>query len=436
MTFLTSALDSPAAEQQEPASPFEEKPPTRHSRVARIGAYAGVLLAALAVVYFATRGTSPQVARDDEHSGHGGAAGAPSASTAQSVAVSPAEAQRIGVTYAVAARGPLSREVRTVGQVTYDETRVTAISPKVDGWVEQLYVSYTGQPVRRGQPLLSIYSPMLVTAQEELLLAKRLTGDLSRGAPDAMLGAQELLSSARRRLLYWDIPQGEVDRIEQTGTVRRTLTLVAPTSGFVVEKSVLAGQKIMAGDALYRVADLRIVWVEGEVFEQDLASVQVGLSVVATFEAFPGEQWLGRISYIYPTLDSETRTARVRVQLANADFRLKPGMYATFLVRGATRGDVLTVPRSAVLATGRRTLVFVKRADGMLEPREVAVGVATVDRVEIRQGLAPGEVVVASATFLLDAESNLRSALGGMGNMPGMDMSAPTPLRDRSVTPE
>lgn len=345
--------------------------------------------------------------------------------------VTSAEAQRIGVTYAVASVGPLSKEVRTVGQVTYDETRVTAISPKVDGWIEQLYVNYTGQPVRRGQPLLSIYSPMLVTAQEELLLAKRLTADVAAGTPDAIRSSNDLLASARRRLLYWDVPAAEVERIERTGVVRRAVTLMAPVSGFVVEKSVVAGQKIMAGDALYRVVDLSVVWVEGEVFEQDLASVQVGQGVVATFEAFPGEQWLGRISYVYPTLSTETRTARVRVQLPNAGARLKPGMYATLLIRGGARTGVLSVPRSAVLATGERTLVFVKSARGLLEPREVAVGLATTDRIEVRQGLTPGEVVVASATFLLDAESNLRSALGGMGNMPGMDMSAPTPLKER-----
>jgi Cu(I)/Ag(I) efflux system membrane fusion protein len=340
--------------------------------------------------------------------------------------LTPAEAQRIGVTYTTATVGPMSRDVRTVGQVTYDETRVKAVAPKIDGWVERLYVDYTGQPVRRGQPLFTIYSPMLVTAQEELLLAKRLTSDVAAGTPDAVRGAQDLVASARRRLLYWDVPPSEVERIERTGEVRRTLTVVSPASGFVVEKSVLSGQKIMAGDALYRVADLSVVWVEGEVFEQDLAAIGVGQGATAEFEAFPGERWSGRIAYVYPTLDPETRTVRVRVELSNGGLRLKPGMYATLFVRGASRGNVLSVPRSAVLATGERNLVFVKRPDGMLEPRQVAVGVTAGDRVEVRSGLAPGEAVVASATFLVDAESNLGTALGGMGNMPGMDITVPT----------
>jgi membrane fusion protein, copper/silver efflux system len=297
----------------------------------------------------------------------------------------------------------------------------------VDGWVERLYVDFTGQAVVVGDPLLAIYSPMLVTAQEELLLAKRLTNDVAAGTPDAVRGANELLGSARRRLAYWDIRERDIAEIERTGDVRRTLTLRAPVGGVVVEKLVLSGQRIMAGETLYRVADLSVVWVEGEVFEQDLPTVRTGLPVTAEFEAFPGERWSGRITYIYPTLDPDTRTARVRLELPNPEKRLKPGMYATFLFTSPRRGDALSVPRSAVLSTGERSLVFVRRTDGRLEPRTVRVGVAAGDRVEVLAGLTAGETVVASATFLIDAESNLGSALGGMGDMPGMDMTAPTP---------
>ena len=355
--------------------------------------------------------------------------------------LTPEQQRRIGVTYAVATMGALQKEVRTVGQITYDETRIQAISPKIDGWIDRLIVNATGQPVVAGQPLLTIYSPMLVTAEEELLLAKRLQGDVSGASPDAQRNAADLLASARRRLAYWDIPESEIAEIERTGEVRKTLTLRAPAGGFVLEKNVVAGQKIMAGDALFRVADLSDLWVEGEVFEQDLATVRVGQTVHADFQALPGDHRMGRISYVYPTINPETRTARVRVVLPNRDLRLKPGMYATLRITGTERPSVLTIPRGAVLVTGERNVVFVREPSGQLAPREVALGLASDDRVEVLRGLAAGDTVVASATFLVDAESNLGKALGGMGSMPGMDMSAPpTPLpmqdsRAKSGTP-
>jgi Cu(I)/Ag(I) efflux system membrane fusion protein len=369
------------------------------------------------------------VTRDSEESAaaaghdHGAVAGGDSA---QSVMLSGDEERRIGVTYAVATAGSLSKEIRTVGQVTFDETRVKLIAPKIEGWVERLYVDVTGQAVQAGAPLLAIYSPMLVSAQEELLLAKRLEREVAGASDDARSSASELLSSARRRFGYWDIPAADVARIESTGQVQRTLTLRAPVSGFVIEKNVLEGQKIMAGETLYKIADLRIVWVEGEVFEQDLSSVRLGQRVTAELQALPGQELSGRITYIYPTLNPETRTARVRVELPNPGLRLKPGMYATFRLTGSARPNAITVPRSAVLATGERSLVFVRRADGMLEPREVVVGIGNDTRVEILRGLAAGETVVASATFLVDAESNLGTVMGGMGDMPGMDLTAPS----------
>lgn len=350
-------------------------------------------------------------------------------SEAQPVMLSSSEAQRIGVTFAEATVAPLGKEVRTVGQVTFDETRVRTIAPKIEGWVEQLMVNTTGQYVAVGQPLFTIYSPMLVAAQEELLLALTLQREVGDAAADARASANELVVSARRRLGYWDIPASEIAAIERGGVARRTLTVNAPAGGYVLDKNVNAGQKIMAGEALYRVADLSTVWVEGEVFEQDIAAARVGARVRADFQAMPGEFREGRISYVYPTLDANTRTVRVRMVLPNADMRLKPGMYATLVISGVERPRVLTVPRTAVLSTGERSLVFVREASGALAPREVAVGVSTNDRIEILRGLAEGETVVASATFLVDAESNLGKALGGMGNMPGMDMTTPpTPL--------
>lgn len=390
------------------------------SKSMRIALYVALPLAAVIGAYFATRPKSekPQAgARDSFNTAGGG--------TAQPVMLSAADARRIGVTFAVASFGDLSREIRVVGQITFDETRVKAVSPKIDGWVEQLYVNFTGQEVAAGAPLLAIYSPMLVTAQEELLLAKQLQSDVSGGADDARAQAARLAASARSKLALWDFSAGDIARIEQEGRARRTLLIRSPVSGFVVEKNVLQGEKVMAGTAIYKIADLSSVWMDGEVYEQDLPLIRLGQRAEAELQAIPGATFAGSVAYIYPTLNPDTRTVRVRVQLSNENHRLKPGMFATLRLFATSERSVLSVPRSAVLSTGERNLVFVKRTDGMLEPRPVAIGVASSDRIEILRGLAGGDTVVTSATFLVDAESNLGTALGGMGNMPGMDIAAP-----------
>ena len=402
-------------------SPFQPPADGRRRRLL-IGAAVAVLLLAVVVAILATRGGSAPV--DDathDHATMGTAAG-----EAGPVTLDARQAERIGVTYATVALGPISRTVRTVGQVTFDETRLKTISPRIDGWIEQLYVNATGQYVARGQALFTLYSPMLVSAQEELLLAKRLASDVAGGTTDGARGAEELLASARRRLQYWEVPADEIARIERSGEVRRTITMRSSVSGYVVDKPVLGGQRIMAGDAIYRIADLSVVWVEGEVFERDLPSVHLGQVVSAHFEALPGVSRTGRITYVHPILNPETRTVRVRVAMANGDQRLKPGMYATLTMVANGGRSALTVPRGAVLSTGERNLVFVRRADGKLEPRLVTLGGTGDERVEILGGLAAGETVVASATFLVDAESNLGTLMGGMGDMPGMDMTAPT----------
>lgn len=395
--------------------------PRASRRMLRWVLYTAVPVGAIVVAWLSTRGG--QEASTAEHANHGAA---PAATTAQPVMLTDAEARRIGVTYAVATLTPLEREIRTVGQVTFDETKVTSISPKIDGWIEDLYVNFEGQPIVAGTALFAIYSPMLVTAQEELLLARRLADEVREGSPGARADAASLLSSARRRLEYWDVPATDIARIESGGEIQRAITLRSPVAGFVVQKNVLQGQRVMAGEALYRIADLSTVWAEGEVFERDLSAVHLGQLVTAELDAMPGRDRRGRITYIYPTLNPDTRTSRIRVALSNPGTLLKPGMYATLRWPGRGVVSALTVPRSAVVSTGERNLVFIKRADGMLEPRLVSVGSASDDRVEITQGLSAGDTVVASATFLLDAESNLGALLGGMGNMPGMDMIAPT----------
>jgi membrane fusion protein, copper/silver efflux system len=399
----------------------------RARRVLGVAALVTIPLVALAVAWWATRDLEPRVvANDHDHSAM--ATGGASGDSAMPVTLSIEQARRIGVTYATVTASALPHDIRTVGQVTFDETRVQTIAPKIDGWVEQLFVNFTGRAVQRGEPLMRVYSPMLVTAQEELLLARRLATEVAEGGSATRANAEELVASARRRLAYLDIPAADIANVERTGQVQRTMTLRANATGVVVEKNVTSGQRVMAGDALFRVADLSTVWVEGEVYEQDLRAIRTGQEATAEFDAYPGERWQGRVAYLYPTLSPETRTARVRVALANPGRRLLPGMFATLRITGTTRSaseQVLTVPRGAVLATGERSLVFVRLPDGRLEPRTVTVGVTTDDRVEIIRGVALGETVVASATFLLDAESNLGTALGGMGDMPGMEITIP-----------
>jgi Cu(I)/Ag(I) efflux system membrane fusion protein len=410
--------------------PTRRATPAAGLTLARGLTYFAVLALAVGGTWYATRGRSTPAPAAAGHN-HGAAAAATGG--AKPVMLSETDQRRIGVTFAVAELGPLAKEVRTVGQVTFDETRLQTISPKIDGWVEKLFINATGQAVAAGEPLLTVYSPMLVSAQEELLLAKQLSHDVSAASADAQQNAADLLASARRRLAYWDIPAGEVATIERTGQVQKTLTLRSSAGGYVLQKNVVAGQKIMAGDALYKVADLSTVWIEGEVFEQDIANVRMGQMVHADFDALPGKHLMGRISYIYPTLDPQTRTVRVRVVLPNPGLQLKPGMYATIVIAGNERTNVLTVPRSAVLSTGERSIVFVRDTSGHLTPREVALGGSNDVRIEILRGLRAGETVVSSATFLVDAESNLGTALGGMGNMPGMEMT--TPPKPLPMTP-
>jgi RND family efflux transporter MFP subunit len=412
-------------------SPFEGTRPTRSRRVLRVTVSLAVVAIAILAAIMLTRGTPDASAT----AGHNHVA--PGGDSAVPVALQAEGARRIGVAFAAVTSGPMTTDIQSLGQVTYDETRATAIAPKVDGWVEKLHVNFTGQEVSVGEALLDIYSPMLVTAQEELLLAARLVRDVANGTDEARRGAEEMLASARRRLQYWDIPAADVERIERTGQATRTVTLRATSRGVVVEKSVLSGQRIMAGETLYRLADLRTVWVDGQVFEHDLALVRKGQRVSVEIQAYPGERWSGSVTYVYPLVDAATRTARIRVELSNPGQRLKPGMFATVHLSSALRGRVLSVPRSAVLATGQRSIVFLKTATGTLEPLEVVTGVANDDRVEIRSGLQAGDTVVASATFLIDAESNLKSALENMAGMPGMDTptSRPVPAsRDSSGT--
>lgn len=373
---------------------------------------AALVLAALAATILLTAGGEPvaSTAGGHDHASMG------AADDATPVRLPEEMRRRIGVTYATASEERLSREVRAVGTVTYDETRLVSLNPKIDGWVDRLFVDYTGAPVRRGQPMLRLYSPAMVAAQEELLLARRLL-DRTRRTPEsrAAANAEQLLAAARRRLSYWDVSEADVRRIEEAGRPSKSLTLRAPASGVVVEKHAQEGSRVVPGTPLYHIADLSSVWLEAEVYEKDLSLVRPGGEGLVTLEAYPGETFSGRVSYVYPTVSMGTRTGRVRLELPNPDGRLKPGMYATVRLSAPVAELRVTVPRTAVLETGERSLVFVRAPDGSLVPREVRTGLASGDRVVVLEGLDAGDTVVSSAAFLIDAESSLGAAMKALG---------------------
>ena len=338
----------------------------------------------------------------------------------KAVHLSADQARAIGVRYVTIRRDSLTRTIRTVGLIQVPEPNIVDVTPKVDGFVEELFVDYTGQSVRRGQPLLALYSPTLVAAQEELLTAIRLASRVDSTADEAWRNAQIMLEAARRRLAYFDIPTEQIERVEVTGEATKTLTLVAPVTGIVLEKHVVEGQRVMTGMHLYRLADLREMWVEGELFEQDLQFVEIGSQAEIEVAAYPGERRVGRVSFVYPMVDEQSRTNRVRVTVPNRDIALKPGMYATIHFDAHIGSDVIAIPLESVVVTGERNLVFVRDDDGMLMSREVVLGPRGGDRVQILEGLTEGETIVASANFLIDAESRLGSSGGGLPGMPGM----------------
>lgn len=343
----------------------------------------------------------------------------------EAVHLTPAQERALGVVYAIVTRDTLLRTVRTVGTIQIPEPNLVDVVPKVDGFVERLFVATTGATVRRGQALLAIYSPQLVAAQQEFLTARRLVERLNPEMGEPWESARQTLDAARRRLAYWDISAAQIAALETRGEVTKSLTLVAPVSGIVLEKEVTEGQRVMAGARLYRIGDLSEVWVEGEVFEQDLPLVREGMPVHIEIAARPGEHLMGRVSFIYPIVDAVSRTNRIRVIVPNPGLELKPGMFATIFVDAVVGRNVIAVSRAAVVVTGTRNLVFVRDTAGMLQPREVVLGARSADKVVVLSGLAEGETIVASANFLVDAESRLSNS---GGTMPGMQHGATEPV--------
>lgn len=331
------------------------------------------------------------------------------------VSISPGIRQRIGLALGKVERRSLAHDVRTSARIVVDETRLHRVTTKTNGWVEKLFVDVTGQEVRQGDPLLSVYSPELVSAQQEYLTALRMVKQTEQSSDEtAVRGAQMLLDASLRRLQLWDVSADQIKQLEEAGEVRRLLTLFSPASGWVTEKDVIAGQQITPGEDLLVIADLSRVWGDADVYQSDIAHVKVGMHVAITIPYLEGREFEGEVAFVSPTLDPATRTAKARLEISNPDLMLKPGMYGDARLSYPLGGEALAIPESAVMRTGAHTYAFKDGGEGRLIPVEISIGPRADGYFEVISGLSEGDQVVTSANFLVDSESLLRASLAAM----------------------
>ena len=344
------------------------------------------------------------------------------------VYISPARQQLIGVRTAAVESRALNTSIRAVGTLAYDETRVAEVHPKVSGWVERVFVDFVGKQVRRGEPLLTIYSPELVATQNEYLLALKGQRQLGDSAfAETRAGAESLVASTRERLRLWDISDAQVAGLERTREVQRTLTLYSPFDGIVLERKTYAGQYITPDMSTAKIADLSNIWAIGQIFEYEARTVKLGDQAEIEFPYGQTSRRLtGRVTFIYPDINPDTRRARIRVEFRNPGLELKPESYVTMVLR-RTSASQLALPKEALLDNGAKQYAILARDNGYFEPREIRVGVPVDDFYPIVTGLQEGDRVVVSAQFLVDSETNLQAALGAMANMPGMKTTSPEP---------
>ena len=334
------------------------------------------------------------------------------------VALSPERRQILGIRSEPVTRRHLDRTLRTVGRVAIDERRLHHVHTKYEAYVEKLYVNFTGQMVKQGDHLAALYSPELVATQQEYLLAYRAQRRLGEsGIESVAKGGTDLLEAARQRLLFWDVSPEDIAALERTGQFQRTVDLHADLPGYVLQKSAIHGMRVTPADILFDIADLSAVWILADAYESDLSTVQLGMGAEVTLTYEPGRTWRGTVTYINPTVEPGTRTIKVRVEVANTDYALKPDMFADVVLHREL-GDALFVPESAVLKPGDRQIVFLDRGDGRLEPREIETGARVEGGYAVLSGLAEGDKVVTSANFLIDSESSLKAALASSGGAP------------------
>jgi len=334
------------------------------------------------------------------------------------ITIDPTTIQNMGVRTAAVVRSDLSRTIRTVGLVSYEESKQYVVNTKVAGWVEKLYIAETGQQVKKGQRLLEIYSPELVTAQQELLLARDNYNSLKQSSfPQISASARRLLDSSRKRLQLWDVSKKQIARLEKTGEVRKTITLYSAYDGIVTTKMVNEGMYVKPGMTLLNLADLSKVWVLADLYEYQLPWVRTGQQVTVELPYFHGRKFEAHIDYLYPYVESKTRTVKARIELDNSNLELRPDMYVNVYLRGERVENTLVIPQEAVLHSGEKQTVFVALSGGRFEPRQVQTGLQGENgHIEVLQGLFEGEQVVTSAQFMLDSESKLREAIQKMLN--------------------
>lgn len=347
---------------------------------------------------------------------------------APQVEITPELQQRIGVKTVAVAIKPIQKTIRTVGRIEIDERNQATVNTKIEGWIEKLYVDYTGRYVKKGEPLAELYSPELLATQQEFINTKKWAGKQTSSTTQAghnhgakadtpepvsvmkqMLekDATVTLEAARQRLRLWDISEKQIKKIEETGQPVRTLTLYSPVSGYITQKMAIQGMKVMPGEKLFDVADLSHIWIVADIYEYELSAVRVGQPVKITLSYFPGQEWASRIDFIYPVFSAETRTAKVRLTLSNPGGALKPQMFTNVEIR-IDMGKKLMVPDSAVMDTGKGQVVYVDRGNGFFEPREIRTGLKSDGAIEVLRGLKAGEKVASSANFLIDSEAQLK----------------------------
>lgn len=351
-----------------------------------------------------------------------GAAEADSNLPEGTIHISSEKQQLIGVQYGTAEYKGVGRMLRTVGRLAYDETKITRIHPRVEGWIEEVFVDFTGKQVSKGQPLISLYSPELWQTQQEYLLALKGRKELASSSfREAVAGSEALLQAARKRLELWDIELAQLEHLEHTGKPFKTLKLTAPADGFVLTRNAFPKQRVTPATELYAIADLTTIWVMADIYESEAPEIKVGQAASVTLAYFPGKTFRGKVTYLYPLLDNATRTLKARIEIANPNFALKPDMFANVEL-GISYGKHVVVPQEAVLDSGAEQLVFVAHEGGYFEPRKVQLGAKVDHEFIVLGGLKAGERIVTSANFLIDSESKMKSAAGGMG-MPGMNHS-------------
>jgi Cu(I)/Ag(I) efflux system membrane fusion protein/cobalt-zinc-cadmium efflux system membrane fusion protein len=334
------------------------------------------------------------------------------------VSIDPATVQNMGVRTGRVQRLDFTRTIRTVGEVQYDEERLYLVNTKISGWIEKLYIHFVGDQVQAGDPLLEIYSPELVATQQEYVLAfKNAQLAAESTVPSVREDAEKLLASARTRLEYWDIPASEIERLERSGEVKKTILFSSPTTGVVVKRNAIEGAYIEVGKDLFEIADLRTVWVHASFYDNEVPWISDGQHVEMELSYLPGKTYAGRVSYVYPYLRERARDVHVRLIFSNPDLDLKPGMYANVQLRGKVISDAVVVPSEAVIRSGARAIVFIVHGGGQFEPREVLLGEEggpNNNHIRILRGLEGGEEIVTSAQFMLDSESSLQEAIRKM----------------------